>query len=119
MKTCIAILCLVLTGCAVVPRGPITSHSVERFQGRSDGLVAREIWKDAAFTRGIYVFTDPKLTTVTAWQTNQTALGGCSHFQCGELSIIVDSNLVPAITATGTAVGNVVGAAAKTAVGKP
>ena len=106
-----------IPACAIQPRGPVVSHTVETFSpGRSDNLVTREIWRDDAFTRGIFFFTDPSLTAVKVWHTNQTALGGCSHFQAGSAGIVVDSNLVPAITATGTAVGNVVGAAAKSAV---
>lgn len=117
---------LLLTGCAVVPRGPIVRHSspthvVERFACRPDGLVYRETWAgerwtDDAFGRGLYFFTDPKLSGLVATHTNQAALGGGSSISSGSISIIVDSNLVPAITATGTAAGNIIGAAAKTAV---
>jgi hypothetical protein len=123
MKTPKNILCLLclfaaiaLAGCAIVPRGPIVSHSHEEFRDRPDGLISRDIWKDAAFTRGIYLFTDPTLQTISVLHTNHTALGGSSQFVAGNFSVIVDSNLVPAISATGTAAGNIIGAAVKTAV---
>ena len=101
------------SACAIQPRGPVVSHSVEQFAGRRDGLTYREVWKDDAFTRGIFFFTDPSLVGVKIWHTNQTALGGCSHFSAGNAGVTVDS---AGIAAAGTAVGNVVGAAVKTAV---
>ena len=107
---------LLLAGCAVPPSGPVVSHSIERFEGRSDGLVCKETWRDKAFTHGWYLFADPAMQSVHAWHTNQAALGGCSHFDAGSVTIVVDSNLVPAITAAGTATGNIIGAAVKTAV---
>lgn len=119
-KSAICALCLlcaiVFSGCAIQPRGPVVSHTIEYYAGRKDGLVRREVWKDDAFTRGIFFFADPSLTAVKVWHTNQTALGGCSHFEAGAASIVVSSNLVPAIAAGGTAVGNIVGAAAKSAL---
>jgi hypothetical protein len=110
------VLFLLAAGCAIAPRGPKVSHTVEDFTGRSDGLVHREVWKDDAFGHGIYVFTDPALANVKVWHTNQAALGGCSHFQAGSLTIMVDSNTAPIIGAVGTATGNILGAAAKAAV---
>jgi hypothetical protein len=65
---------------------------------------------------GIFVFADPNVQAMAALHTNQTALGGGSVFSAGSMSSLVDSNLVPTLNATGTAVGNVIGAAAKTAV---
>lgn len=103
-------------GCACPRRKSLTTHNVEFFRGREDGLVEREEWRDAESGGGIFVFADPNVQAMAAIHTNQTALGGGSAFSAGSLSVVVDSNLVPAITATGTAVGNVIGAAAKTAV---
>jgi hypothetical protein len=95
----------------------VTKKVIEHFQGRSDGLVYRkQIWRDDAFTRGIYFFADPALAKVNAWHTNQGALGGCSHFSAGTVEIHVDTNTAPIVGAAGTAVGNIIGAAAKTAV---
>jgi hypothetical protein len=105
-----------LAGCAIVPRGPIVTHTVERFEGRADGLIFKEERKDAAFTRGMYFFADPKVSALYGWHTNQSALGGSSFVTFGAMTIVTDTNLVPAIAAGGTAVGNVVGAAVKTAV---
>jgi hypothetical protein len=103
-------------GCACPRRKGVTTHDVEFFRGREDGLIEREEWRDAESGGGIFVFADPNVQAMSAIHTNQTALGGGSVFSAGGLSSVVDSNLVPAITATGTAVGNVIGAAAKSAV---
>lgn len=107
------LLCAFALSCAVVPRGPKVSHTHEEFHDRSDGLICRDIWKDDAFSRGLYFFTDPSLQMICAWHTNQAALGGGSRFMAGNAGIIVDSNLVPAIAATGTTAGNIIGAALK------
>ncbi|HEX4120715.1 MAG TPA: hypothetical protein VH619_08880 [Verrucomicrobiae bacterium] len=122
MKTALSVLCvlwgvvLFCPGCACPRRKGETSHSVEVFAGRGDGLVAREEWRDMETGGGIFVFADPNVQAMAALHTNQTALGGGSVFSAGSMSSLVDSNLVPALNATGTAVGNVIGAAAKTAV---
>jgi hypothetical protein len=117
-KLCVlSVLCAIgFCGCAIAPRGPIVSHTIDRFSGRLDGLIYHETWQDKTFTRGYYLFADPNLMALKAWHTNQTALGGCSHFQCGSISITVDTNTAAIVSAGGTAVGNVVGAAVKTAV---
>ena len=109
---------LLLAGCAIVPRGPVVERTItETFTGRPDGLTKRVTkLSDEAFTRGLYFFSDPSLQMLCSWHTNATELGGGSRFMAGTFGITVDTNLVPAITATGTAVGNVVGAAVKTAV---
>jgi hypothetical protein len=49
-----------------------------------------------------------------AAHTNQSALGGGSVFSAGTVTITVDTNTAPIVGATGTAVGNIIGAAAKT-----
>jgi hypothetical protein len=103
-----------VSGCAIVPRGPIVSRSHEEFRGRADGLISRDVWRDDAFSRGVYFFSDPSLQMICAWHTNQTALGGGSRFMAGTFGITVDTNLTPAIAAGGTAVGNIVGATVKT-----
>ena len=109
-------LALLLCGCAIVPHGPVVSHTISRYADRQDGLVWREQWQDTDFTRGFYLFTDPSVLSLSASHTNQTALGGSSRITAGSFTIVVDSNIVPAITAGGTAVGNIVGAAVKSAV---
>jgi hypothetical protein len=83
------------------------------FQDRPDGLVWREVWRDCEGGGGFFFFADPNVQAMTAIHSNQCALGGGSAFAAGSLSIVVDSNLVPAIAASGTAAGNVVGAAVK------
>ena len=50
--------------------------------------------------------------------TNQAALGGAHSFTVGNVSATITTNAVAAINAGGTAVGNVIGAAASAAAGK-
>jgi hypothetical protein len=107
---------LILSGCAIPHRQAAATHTVEHFASRPDGLVSREEWLDQEGGGGFFLFADPNVQAMTALHTNQCALGGGSAFSAGSMTIMVDSNLVPAITATGTAAGNIIGAAAKTAV---
>jgi hypothetical protein len=106
-------LCL---GCACPHRKAVSLHTVEIFQGRDDGLVAREVWRDTEGGGGFFLFADPTVQNMAAIHTNQTALGGGSIFSAGSLTSLVDTNLAPAIGAAGTAVGNVVGTAIKSAI---
>jgi hypothetical protein len=108
--------CSLFPACACPHRAAVTLRTVEWFNARPDGLVARETWRDSEGGGGFFLFADPNVQAMTASHTNQTALGGGSAFAAGSFAIVVDSNLVPAIAATGTAAGNIIGAAAKTAV---
>jgi hypothetical protein len=110
----IALCCF--TGCAVVPHGPVVERTTEYFTNRPDGLIGRVTIKDSAFSRGIYFFTDPSLNTICAWHTNAAELGGGSRFMAGSIAITVDTNLAPTVAAVGAAAGNVLGAAAKSAL---
>ena len=105
-----------LCSCATPHRKTVTKHTVERFCGRPDGLIARETWLDQDSGGALFLFEDPKSQGMCIKHTNQPALGGNTWFTMAPLSMLVDSNLVPAIAAGGTAVGNVVGAAVKSAV---
>jgi hypothetical protein len=104
---------VVFPGCACPHRKAATIHSVEIFEGRDDGLVAREEWRDTEGGGGLFLFADPTAQNMAAIHTNQTALGGGSVFTAGSLTSLVDSNVAPAIGAMGTAAGNIIGAAAK------
>lgn len=110
-----AFLILTFFGCAVPHRKALTTHTIEAFQNRPDGLVAREEWRDSEGGGGFFLFADPNVQAMSALHTNQCALGGGSAFAAGSFTILVDSNVVPAIAATGTAAGNIIGAAAKSA----
>jgi len=107
---------ITLPACAVLPKGPVETKIDEHFAGRPDGLVERITLRDAAFGRGVYVFTDPTMNGIAAWHTNMIDIGGCSHFSAGAVTVTVDTNLVPAIGAAGTAAGNIIGASVKSAV---
>jgi len=106
----------VLSGCACPHRKAASTHTIEVFRDRPDGLISRESWRDSEGGGGFFLFADPNVQAMTATHTNQCALGGGSAFAAGSFTILVDSNLVPAIAATGTAAGNIIGAAAKSAV---
>jgi hypothetical protein len=51
-----------------------------------------------------------------AAHTNQSSLGGGSVFSAGTVTITVDTNTAAVIGSAGTAVGNIIGAAAKSTV---
>jgi hypothetical protein len=102
--------------CACPHRKGESIHLVENFTGRPDGLVHRETWRDSEQGGGEFFFTDPAAGQLFAAHTNQSALGGGSVFSAGTVTITVDTNTASIVGATGTAVGNVIGAAAKTAV---
>jgi len=106
----------ILCGCATPHRDSQSTHSIKRYQGRQDGMIASEEWRDEHRAGAIFFFTDPSSQGFCDKFTNQPGLGGSSWFMAAPFSMIVDSNLVPAISATGTAMGNVIGAAAKSAV---
>jgi hypothetical protein len=117
LRLCVfALIALCLAGCAVPPSGPIVSHTIRHYAGRPDGLIAEEVWRDKAFSHGWYLFADPAMQSVHAWHTNQAALGGCSHFDAGSVTIAVDTNTAAIIGAGGTAAGNIIGATAKSAI---
>ena len=107
---------LLFGGCACPSRKAGTSCVAQYYAGREDGLVERDEWTDAESGGGFFLFTDPSVQSLVAIHTNQSALGGGSSFVAGKLTIVVDSNTAPIISAGGTAVGNVIGAAAKSAV---
>ena len=112
----LALPLLIFSGCSLPHRRAAATHTIEVFHCRPDGLISRESWQDSEGGGGFFFFADPHVQAMTAIHTNQCALGGGSAFSAGSMMILVDSNLVPAITATGTAAGNIIGAAAKSAV---
>jgi uncharacterized protein YceK len=106
----------VLSGCATPHRSTITSHVSEKFSGRPDGLVARETWVDKDSGGALFLFVDPSSQGMCIKHTNQVDLGGSTWMMMAPFSSVIDSNLVPFVAAGGTAVGNIVGAAAKSAL---
>ncbi len=110
------LLAFLASGCACPNRRAEASHVIETFAGRPDGLMSRETWRDSEQGGGQFVFTDSAAGQLFAAHTNQSALGGGSVFSAGTVTITVDTNTPDIIGATGTAVGNIIGAAAKTAV---
>ena len=102
--------------CACPHRRGESLRVVETFADRPDGLLQRETWRDSEQGGGEFFFTDPAAGQLFASHTNQSALGGGSVFSAGTVTISVDSNTAPIIGATGTAVGNIIGAAAKASV---
>lgn len=107
---------LLLAGCAVPHRKALTTHELSRYQGRADGLIARETWTDAEGGGGWFLLTTSDVQSLHAKHDNQPALGGSSEFSAGPISIKVDPQTGAIIEATGTAVGNIIGAAVNKAV---
>ena len=77
-----------------------------------------EIWSDDSSGGGTFIFTDPSASSLAFSHTNQTALGGSRSTGIGQIQSVITTNAVQAITAGGSAVGNVIGAAASAAAGK-
>lgn len=120
MKTTILLLALALTGCETGHRSNSTLHSVEKWSLTTNSagrvkrfLVFRERWIDRSGVRFTGLLTDPAVQGWSDASTNQTALGGGWRISFGGASSKTDS---AGIMAAGSAVGNVVGAAVKTAV---
>ena len=77
-----------------------------------------ETWSDTSAGGGTFVFTDPAASQLEFDHTNQSALGGGRVTKAGTITSTITTNAVSAITAGGSAVGNVIGAAASAAAGK-
>jgi hypothetical protein len=107
---------LFFASCSCPHRKAESCHIIESFEGRPDGLIGRETWRDTEMGGGTFLFTDPAVQSMVAVHTNQSNLGGGSVFSAGTVTITVDTNTAAVLGAAGTAVGNVIGAAAKAAV---
>jgi len=82
-------------------------------------LAYRETWTDVSLGVGTFLFTDPQASQVNSQVSNQSALAGGHTFGVGSVSSTITTNSVTAIGATGGAIGNVIGEAAKAIAGKP
>ena len=90
------------------------------FANRPHVFLARhEIWEDYSAGGGTFLFTDPNASQIASAVSNQAGLAGSHAFTVGSISSTVTTNDVGAINAVGSAAGNVIGAAAKAAAGKP
>lgn len=78
-------------------------------------LAYRETWTDKSGGGGTFLFTDPQASQLSFTKTNQAGLGGSRSVTVGNIQSTITSNAVAAITAGGSAVGNVIGAAAQAA----
>lgn len=74
--------------------------------------VIDESWTDYSRGGGTFLFTDPQASQINSTVSNQAALAGAHQFGVGTLQSTISSNAVSAIGAGGTAVGNIIGAAA-------
>lgn len=115
----IALLTLVCCSCASPHRSSSATHERRTYQGRSDGLVSLDVWTDTEKGGGVFFLTTADVQSLGAIHTNQTALGGGSAFFTGPSSVKVDPQTGTIIEATGSAVGDIVGAALKKAAGIP
>jgi uncharacterized membrane protein len=108
-------LMFAICGCAVIHRSSATTAVTEWY--RPDGtLEKRRTVRDTERGMGAEALEHDTLTNLCVVHSNQTSLGGYSCFGVGAATSDVSSNAAPVIGAAGTAVGNVVGAAAKSAV---
>lgn len=111
----IAVLLVNLCGCSTPHRTVESSDKIERFSGRTDGLIWRETWLDRDMGGGIFFGADPTVQSMTCLHTNQNHLGGGSQFSTGTISIVVSTNDAGIVGAAGTAAGNII----KAVVTKP
>lgn len=109
------LLALSLTGCTIAPHGSRTTRKVYTYQGRQDGLVRVERWTDRSAGGGMLLMMDPTLNNVALYHTNSAMQVG-GWFTLGNGSVNVDPQTGAIIGAVGTAAGNIIGAALKTAV---
>lgn len=116
MKRIALIFAIGLAGCATPHRVNETTHTIKKYAGRSDGLIAVEEWRDYHKSGANLFFVDPNSQGFCDKYTNQPALGGNGWFMAAPFSAVVDPNTGAIIGAGGTAIGNVVGAAVKTAI---
>lgn len=119
MRIASLICCCWLCGCAAPHRKAVTTHELCHYEGRTDGLISRETWTDREGGGGWFLLTTSDVQSLSAIHTNQAALGGGSVFTAGPISVKVDPQTGQIIEATGSAVGNVVGAAVRKASGIP
>lgn len=110
-------------GCACPHRRAQTWHTIWNYQPVTNAagevvslLVRRENWGDSERGGGEFFLADPAAGQLSAFHTNQAALGGGSSFSAGTMTIVVDTNTPAIVGAAGTAAGNIIGAAAKSAV---
>ena len=101
----IAVGAISLSGCASPHRVGLSTHRIEVFRGRADGLISREEWRDSERGGGVFLFTDPNVQAMTATHTNQAALGGGSAFVTGPMAVVLDTNTAAVVGAGGRPLG--------------
>lgn len=111
------ILALLLTGCTIAPHGSRATHQIWTYApgSRADGLVRYEKITDRSAGGGAQVGTFTQLQNVSVVHTNSMMRVG-GMLTIGNAYIGVDTNTASVVTALGTAAGDVIGAAMKTAV---
>lgn len=115
MKKLAPLLGLALCSCTIAPHGSRATHRVWTYEGRKDGLVRFEKWTDKSAGGGMLFFMDPSLQNVVIVHTNSDLRTG-GTFSLGTASVVLDPQTGAVIGAAGSAVGNIIGAALKTAV---
>ena len=100
------------TGCTIAPHGSRATHDVWTYANGQ--LVRHDRWTDRSAGGGMLLLMDPKAQSVNLSHTNSVLQTG-GMLIIGDGSVTVDPQTGAIISAAGTAVGNVIGAAAKTA----
>jgi hypothetical protein len=110
-----AILATVLCGCTIAPHGSKTTRDVWTYAGNPPVMIRHERTVDRSAGGGALFLMDPSLNNVAIYHTNADLhVGG--WFLLGSGTVTVDPQTTGIIGAVGTAAGNIIGAAAKTAV---
>lgn len=106
---------LALCGCTIAPHGSRATHRVWTYEGRKDGLVRYEVLTDRSAGGGALFMMDPSIANFAGGHTNAAMQVG-GWVTLGNGSVTVDPQTVAIVGAVGTAAGNIIGAAVKTAV---
>jgi hypothetical protein len=107
-----AVAAVALAGCATSHKKEYLVHEVWTYSDA--GQVTRhEVWSENHHGGGTALLADPVATQIASYHTNQAGLGGASTFTVGGLQSTVNTNAAAILSAGGTAVGNVIGAAVK------
>jgi hypothetical protein len=102
----------IAAGCVTSHKKEFITHEVWTYN-QSGQVASHEVWSENHHGGGTALLADPVATQIASYHTNQTGLGGASSFSVGNIQATVSTNAAAIISAGGTAVGNVIGAAVK------
>lgn len=115
----ITLLLIACQGCAFPHRISKASKEVREYDGRPDGLKRVTIIQDREGGGGVFFMTTSDVQMMNVSKTNITELGGGSYLTIGPYHQSIDPQTGQIVQDLGSAVGNVIGAAARKSAGIP